>query len=259
MFATASLNCSCVAQNTSIKLMHTQVHPMPSNSKLTSKETVKEAQRNAKDKALTSRVVANGARKVIKQVVDWLECHLSHAGPCLLGLRDGLFDMGESDGTIKDTVTFAASADYIRLRPMSVIKPILVDLGGLTEESIIMANKYDEKAYIKLFCFMFCEVQGQPTPSKVRHVFPEIYTKWSEIVGKRTPVFIAGGAVDWSKGAFCIKSSEVADPHTEGQTTKVIEVHHVSGTKATTTIQYYSQVGLKPCYTIGLARCAKQL
>jgi hypothetical protein len=210
---------------------------MPGNSKQTAREVVKEAQRNAKDKALTSRVVANGARKVIKQVVDWLECHPSHAGPCLLGLRDGLFDMGDSDTVgSKDTDTFAASAEYIRLLPMSVIKPILMDLGGLTEESITNANKHDKKAYIKLFCFMFCESAGQPTPSKYKHVFIEIYTKWSEIIGKRTPVFTDAGAVDWSKGAYSIKSSEGADPDNEGQTIKAVELHHVSGTKATATI-----------------------
>jgi hypothetical protein len=193
----------------------------------TAKSAVKDALRNAKDKAFTSKVVFNGARKVIKDIVDFLDANPAQAAPCLLGLKDGMFDLGDVTSSAADAVdTFASSACYIRLPPLAVLQPILADLGQITEdleEALHKANKMDKNAYIKLFCFIFCE-SGNPTPTS-RATFIQIYSEWGKEVQQRTPTFAHDGGVDWSKGAFSIEE----EPGGDGNGPRI---KHVSGAEA---------------------------
>jgi hypothetical protein len=191
----------------------------------TAKTAVKEALRNAKDKALTSKVVYNGARKVIKDIVDFLEVHPAQAAPCLLGLKDGMFDLDVTSSAADTGDTFAGSAHYIRLLPLAVLKPILIDLGQITEQAIHKANKIDKKAYIKLFCFIFCENGSNPTPTRDRATFIQIYSEWGKQVQLRTPTFAHDGGVDWSKGAFTMEDGPAGDGNG-------LRIKHVSGAEA---------------------------
>jgi hypothetical protein len=191
----------------------------------TAKSAVKDAQRCAKEKALTNKVVSNGARKTIKDIVDFLDSHSAQAAPCLLGLKDGMFDLGEVSSNSDTGDTFASSAVYLRLLTISVIKPILIDLGGISAEAIAKANKFDKKAYTKLFCFVFCDNGSSPTPTRDRDTFVQIYTEWQTVVKKRTPSFHPDGGVDWSKGAFRIEPDAGLD--TDG--VAGFKIMHISG------------------------------
>jgi hypothetical protein len=188
----------------------------------TSQSSVKAASQEAREKALYGKAVAASTKRILKDVVEFLERNPSQASPCLLGLRSGMFEVEAGGAGDKDII--AATADYIRLLPLSVIRPLLIDMAGLSHDEIASAQKLDKKSYIKIFCMVFGENPSKMIPSRNKDCLNQIYKEWHTVLGSRKPTFKDDGTVDWTKGVYILQKDE-ENPDDD----KFAKILHISG------------------------------